>query len=231
MLDKPNSPLRQRMIEDMTARRFKEKVQKDYVRHVRSFAAFLGRSPDTATSEDVRRFQLHMATQQTGAPTINAAIAALRFFFNVTLERPDLARHLTTVHKPRKAPVVLNQEEVVRLLEAAPGLKYKAAFGVAYGAGLRVSEVVALKVSDIDSKRMTLAGRTGQGSAGSLCDALAAVARMAARMVASGAAAGLAVSRAESGQPDVGPSAQPRRAHGCAGGRDRQTGVAAYAAA
>ena len=104
-----------------------------------------------------------MATQQTGAPTINAAIAALRFFFNVTLERPELARHLTTVHKPRKAPVVPNQEEVVRLLEAAPGLKYKAAFGVAYGAGLRVSEVVALKVSDIDSKRMTLRVEQGKG--------------------------------------------------------------------
>jgi integrase/recombinase XerD len=163
MLDKPNSPLRQRMIEDMTARRFKEKVQKDYVRHMRRFAAFLGRSPDTATSEDLRRFQLHLATQPTGAPTINSAIAALRFFFNVTLERPDLARNLTTVHKPRRAPVVLNQEEVVRLLEAAPGLKYKAAFGVAYGAGLRVSEVVALKVSDIDSKRMTLRVEQGKG--------------------------------------------------------------------
>jgi integrase/recombinase XerD len=147
----------------MTARRFKEKVQKDYVRHVRNFAAFLGRSPDSATSEDVRGFQLHMATQQIGAPTINSAIAALRFFFNVTLERPDLVRHLTTVHKPRKAPVVLNQDEVVRLFEAAPGLKYKAAFGVAYGAGLRVSEVVALKVTDIDSQRMTLRVEQGKG--------------------------------------------------------------------
>ena len=110
MLDKPISPLRQRMIEDMTARRFKEKVQKDYIRHLRRFAAFLGRSPDTTSSEDVRRFQLHMAQQQIGAPTINSAIAAQRFFFNVTLERPDLVRHLTTVHKPRKAPVVLNQD-------------------------------------------------------------------------------------------------------------------------
>ncbi len=162
MLDKPISPLRQRMIDDMTARRFKEKVQKDYVRHVKTFAAFLHRSPDTATSEDVRSFQLHMAKQQIGAPTINSAIAALRFFFNVTLERPDLVRHLKTVHEPRKAPIVLSQEEVVRLLEAAPGLKYKAAFSVAYGAGLRVSEVVALKISDIDSERMTL--RVEQGS-------------------------------------------------------------------
>ena len=163
MLDKPISPLRQRMIDDMTARRFKEKVQKDYVRHVRSFAAFLGRSPDTATSEDLRRFQTHMAKQQVGVPTINAAIAALRFIFNVTLERPDLVRPLASVHKPRKTPVVLSQDEVVRLLEAAPGLKYKAAFGAAYGAGLRVSEVVALKVSDIDSQRMTLRVEQGKG--------------------------------------------------------------------
>ncbi len=151
------------MIDDMAARRFKEKVQKDDVRHVRAFAAFLGRSPETATSEDLRRFQVHMAQQQIGAPTINAAVAALRFFFNVTLERPDLVRHLTTVNKPRRAPVVLSQEEVARLLEAAPGLKYKAALSVAYGAGLRVSEVVALKVSDIDSERMTLRVEQGKG--------------------------------------------------------------------
>ena len=90
MSDKPISPLRQRMIDDMTARRFSEKVQKAYVRHVRTFTAFLGRSPDTATSEDHRRFQLHMAQQQISPGSINAAIAALRFFFNVTLERPDL---------------------------------------------------------------------------------------------------------------------------------------------
>ena len=107
MSDKPISLLRRRMIEDMTARRFKEKVQKDYVRHVRTFTEFLGRSPDTATSEDLRRFQLHMAQQQIGAPTINAAIAALRFFFAVTLERPDVVRPLRVVNRPRRAPVVL----------------------------------------------------------------------------------------------------------------------------
>ncbi len=163
MSDKPISPLRQRMIDDMTARRFTEDTQRDYVRNVRNFTAFLGRSPDTATREDLRRFQLHMAQQQISAPTINAAIAALRFFFNVTLERPDLARPLTTVNEPRRAPVVLSQEEVARLLEAAPGLKYKAALSVAYGAGLRVSEVAALKVSDIDSQRMTLRVEQGKG--------------------------------------------------------------------
>ena len=138
LLDKPISPSRQRMIDDMTARRFKEKVQKDYVQHVRTFAAFLGRSPETATSEHLRRFQLHMARQQISPGSNNAAIAALRFFFTVTLERPDLVRPLTIVNKRRKAPVVLSEEEVARLLEAAPGLKYKAALCVAYGAGLRV---------------------------------------------------------------------------------------------
>ena len=160
---KPISSLRQRMIDDMTARRFKEKVQKDYVRHVRTFTAFLDRSPDTATSEDLRRYQLHMAQQPISAGSINAAIAALRFFFTVTLERPDLVRPLRVVNEPRKAPVVLSREEVARLLEAAPGLKYRAALSVAYGAGLRVSEVANLKVSDIDSQRMTLRVEQGKG--------------------------------------------------------------------
>ena len=163
MSDNSISQLRQRMIEDMTARRFKEKVQKDYVRHVRIFTEFLGRSPDTATSEDLRRFQLHMAQQQIGAPTINSAISALRFFFTETLERPDLVRPLRLVNEPRRTPVVLSPEEVARLLQAAPGLKYKAALSVAYGAGLRVSEVAQLKVSDIDSQRMTLRVEQGKG--------------------------------------------------------------------
>jgi len=163
MPDQPISPLRQRMIDDMTARRFSEATRKDYVRHVRTFAVFLGRSPETATHEDLRRFQLHMAQQQISPGSINAAIAALRFFFTVTLERPDLVRPLRIVTEPRKAPVVLSPEEVARLLEAAPGLKYKAALSVAYGAGLRVSEVANLKVSDIDSQRMTLRVEQGKG--------------------------------------------------------------------
>ena len=107
-----------------------------------------------------------------------------------------MARHLTFVREPRKMPVVLSPEEVARLLEAAPGPKYKAALSAAYGAGLRVSEVVALKVSDIDSKRMLLRDRAGQGPQGSLCDALAQAAGAAARLVSHRAADGLAVSRA-----------------------------------
>jgi len=104
-----------------------------------------------------------MAQQQVSPSTINAAIAALRFFFTVTLEKPDLVRPLRTVTKPRKAPIVLSQEEVARLLQAAPSLKYKAALSVAYGAGLRVSEVANLKVSDIDSGRMMLRVEQGKG--------------------------------------------------------------------
>ena len=163
MSKKPVSPLRQRLIDDMTARRFSEDTKRDYVRNVKKFATFLDRSPGTATSEDLRRFQLHMAQQQASPGTINAAITALRFFFTVTLEKPDLVRPLRIVTEPRKAPVVLSQEEVARLLQAAPSLKYKAALSVAYGAGLRVSEVAHLKVSDIDSQRMMLRVEQGKG--------------------------------------------------------------------
>jgi site-specific recombinase XerD len=97
------------------------------------------------------------------APSINGSVAALRFFFTVTLDRPEMARHLTFVREPRKIPAVLSPEEVARLLEAAPGPKYKAALSAAYAAGLRVSEVVALKVSDIDSERLLLRIEQGKG--------------------------------------------------------------------
>ena len=96
-------------------------------------------------------------------PSINSAVSALRFFFTVTLDRPDLARRLTVVRQPRKLPLVLSAEEVALLLEAAPGPKYKAALATAYGAGLRVSEVAALKVGDVDSKRMVLRVEQGKG--------------------------------------------------------------------
>ena len=129
MTDKPISPLRQRMIEDMTARHFAEKAQTDYIRYVKNFAAFLGRSPDTACAEDLRLFQLHMAKTHVSPWTINATVVALRFFFKVTLERDDLVRRLTLVSEPRRAPIVLSPEEVARLLTAAPGVKYRAALG------------------------------------------------------------------------------------------------------
>ncbi len=157
------SPLRQRMLQDMAMRGLREHTQHDYVRFVRSFASFLRRPPDTATAEDIRRFQVHQAESGVQPPTINSSVSALRFFFTVTLDRPDLSRRLVLVRHPRKLPDVLSVEEVGRLLEAAPGLKYKAALGTAYGAGLRVSEVAALKVDDIDSTRMLIRVEQGKG--------------------------------------------------------------------
>src|SRR6202162_180405 len=159
----PVSALRARMIEDMSVRGFTEKTRSDYVRNVRAFAAFIHRSPDTATAEELRRFQLHQTQSGMQPPSINSAVAALRFFFTVTLDRPDLARRLTIVREPRRLPAVLSVEEVALLLAAAPGLKYRAALGTAYGAGLRVSEVAALKVGDIDSERMLLRVERGKG--------------------------------------------------------------------
>jgi integrase/recombinase XerD len=161
--DRPISALRVRMIEDMNVRGFSEKTRNDYIRNVRAFAAFIGRSPDTATTEDLRRFQHHQAQTGVRPPSINSAVAALRFFFTVTLDRPDLARRLTVVREPRRLPAVLSVEEVTLLLQAAPGPKYKAAFATAYGAGLRVSEVVALKVGDVDSERMLVRVEQGKG--------------------------------------------------------------------
>jgi integrase/recombinase XerD len=163
MSEKPISPLRQRMIEDMMVRNFVEKTRNDYIRHVATFTAFLGRSPDKAMPEDLRRFQLRQTETGVRPPTINGSVAALRFFFTVTLDRPDMGRHLTFVREPRKVPAVMSPEEVVRFLEAAPGPKYKAALSAAYAAGLRVSEVVALKVCDVDSQRMLLRIEQGKG--------------------------------------------------------------------
>jgi site-specific recombinase XerD len=147
----------------MTVRGFAEKTHLDYIRHVQAFAAFIGRSPASARPEDIRAFQLHQRQSGLQPPSINGAVSALRFFFTVTLDRPDLARRLTIVHRPRRLPAVLSAEEVALLLEAAPGPKYKAALATAYGAGLRVSEVVALKVGDIDSERMLLRVERGKG--------------------------------------------------------------------
>ena len=124
----PISPLRARMIEDMSVRGFSEKTRRDYVRQVRAFAAFIGRSPDIATAEELRLFQLHQTRSGLQPPSINSAVSALRFFFTVTLDRPDLARRLTVVPYPRRIPTVLSVEEVTLLLQAESAPKYKAAF-------------------------------------------------------------------------------------------------------
>jgi integrase/recombinase XerD len=166
---RPVSALRVRMIEDMTVRGFTEKTRNDYVRNVRAFAAFIGRSPDTATAEDLRRFQLHQRQTGMPPPSINSAVAALRFF-TVTLDRADLARRLTVVREPRRLPAVLSVEEVTLLLQTAPGAKYKAALataGACPGEG-RGRRAARLRGRRAQGRRHRLrahaaAGRAGQG--------------------------------------------------------------------
>src|SRR5258708_7154321 len=168
-IERPVSALRQRMLEDMAMRGLRSDTQHEYIRFVRGFAAFLGQSPDKATAEDIRRFQVHQRESGVQPPTINCSVSALRFFFTVTLDRPDLSRRLVLVRHPRKLPNVLSVEEVGWLLEAAPGLKHKAALGTAYGAGLRGSEVAALNVDDIDSTRMLIRVEQGKGRKDRCC--------------------------------------------------------------
>jgi site-specific recombinase XerD len=163
MTDKAISPLRQRLIDDMTIRKLGPKTQAGYIRAVKNFAAFLGRSPDQANAEDIRRYQLHLASSGLGIPSVNAAMTALRFFFKVTLRRGDVTEDIVFAREPRRLPVVLSPEEVARLLAAAQSLKYQAALSIAYGAGLRASEVISLKVGDIDSARMVIRVDQGKG--------------------------------------------------------------------
>jgi site-specific recombinase XerD len=157
------SPLRRRMVEDMRMRKFAPRTQAAYLRAVRQFARYLGRSPDTATVENLRDYQLHLVDHGVSPISLNAAISGLKFFFEVTLGKPELMARMQPVRVPRTLPVVLSPEEVRRLIAAAGNLKHQTALSVAYGAGLRASEVVALKVGDIDSQRMTLRIEQGKG--------------------------------------------------------------------
>ena len=157
------TPLRQRMLEDMRMRKLEPRTQEAYIRAVRKLAAYLHRSPDTATVEDLRNFQLHLVDSGTSPVTLNATLTGLRFFFDVTLERIELMAKMQPVKLPRTLPVVLSPQEVARLIAAARNVKHQAALSVAYGAGLRASEVIGLKVTDVDSERMTLRVEQGKG--------------------------------------------------------------------
>lgn len=159
----PVSTLRQRLIEDMNIRGFSRDTKRNYIRDVGRLATFLGRPPDTATTEDLRLFQIAQQEAGVSVPTMNAIVSALRFFFTNTIDRPDLSRKLVRVHRPRRLPDLLSPDEVARLLDATTCLKHQAALAVAYGAGLRVGEVAALKISDIDSERMLLRVERGKG--------------------------------------------------------------------
>ena len=157
------SPLRQRMIDDMRLRKLNPKTQSAYIRAVRNFTQYLGRSPDTASVEDLRNYQLHLVDAGTSPISLNAAITGLKFFFDITLGRGELMAKMQPVRVPQKLPVILSREEVARLIAACTNLKHQTALSLAYGTGLRAGEVVALKVGDIDSERMTLRVEQGKG--------------------------------------------------------------------
>jgi integrase/recombinase XerD len=156
--------LRQRMIDDMRMRKLEPRTREAYIRAVRKLAGYLKRSPDTASVEELRSFQLHLVDTGTSPITLNATLTGLKFFFDITLGRSELMAKMQPVKVPRTLPVVLSPEEVSRLIAAARNVKHQAALSVAYGAGLRASEVISLKVGDVDSQRMTLRVEQGKGA-------------------------------------------------------------------
>src|SRR5450432_4284010 len=145
------SPLRQRMIEDMNARRLCAGTQRGHIHSCKRFATFLKRSPDTATAEDIRRFQLHLSETGTSICNRNRIMTVVRFLFRVTLRRLDLAAEIYHIREPQKIPQVMSPDEMRRVLAVATSLKARVALSLCYGCGLRAGEVVRLKVKHIDS--------------------------------------------------------------------------------
>ena len=145
------SPLRQRMTEDMNARKLSVGTQKGHIRACRRFAAFLQRSPDTATPEDIRQFQLHLSETDVSIITRNRTMTGLSFLFRVTLRRPDLGAEIYHIGEPQKIPLVMSPDEVKRLLAVAKTLKVRILLSLSYGCGLRAGEAVRLRAGDIDS--------------------------------------------------------------------------------
>ena len=155
------TPLRHRMIEDMNARKLSAGTQRGHIRSCKRFAAFLHRSPDTATTEDIRRFQLHLAEAGVSICNRNRIMTGLRFLLRVTLRRLDLANEVYHIREPQKIPLVMSPNETRRLLAVAGSLKVRTLLSLGYGCGLRASEVVRLKVKHIDSPQNSLrAART-----------------------------------------------------------------------
>ena len=158
------SPLRRRMIEDMTVRNLSPATQRSYLHAGAKFSRYFSHSPDRLDIEDVRAFQVFLVSQKISWPALNQTVCALRFFYGVTLNRPEIPERIAYAREPRKLPVILSADEVVRFLEAVPSLKTRTALTTAYAAGLRASEAVSLKVADIDSSRMLIQVRHGKGA-------------------------------------------------------------------
>lgn len=157
------SPLRQRMLDDMRMRHLSSATQNAYIGAVKQLTRFLKRSPDTATAEDLRDFQLHLVDSGTTASMINNRLTGLKFFFRTTVGSPQVLSLISPVREPERLPVVLSPEEVAEVLACAPSLKAQTALSVSYGAGLRASEVVRLKTTDIDSDRGVIRVEQGKG--------------------------------------------------------------------
>jgi site-specific recombinase XerD len=162
--DRQSSPLRRRMIDDMTVRNLSPATQRSYIHAVAKFSRYFGRLPDRLDIEDVRVYQVYLVSQGISWPALNQTVCALRFFYGVTLNRPEIPERIAYAREPRKLPVILGADEVVRFLEAVPSLKTRTALTTAYAAGLRASEAVGLKVADIDSSRMLIQVRHGKGA-------------------------------------------------------------------
>src|SRR3954463_13597146 len=145
------TPLRQRMIEDMNARKLCAGTQRGHIHSCKRFAAFLKRSPDTATAEDIRRFQLHLSETGASICNRNRIMTGLRFLFRVTLRRLDLAAEIYHLREPQKIPLVMSTDETKRLLAVASSLKARLLLSLGYGCGLRAGEVIRLKAKHIDS--------------------------------------------------------------------------------
>ena len=157
------TPLRQRMIEDMNARKLVAGTQKGHLHGCERFAVFLDGSPDTAVAEDVRRFQVHLAESGMSICNRNRTMTGLRFLFRVTLRRLDLAAEIFHIREPQRLPKVMSQDEAKRLLVMARNLKTRALLSLAYGCGMRAGEVVRLRVGDIDSAQGIIRIVQGKG--------------------------------------------------------------------
>jgi site-specific recombinase XerD len=157
------SPLRRRMIEDMMIRNLSPATQRSYIHAVSKFSRHFGRSPDRLGLDDVHAFQVHLVSTGISWPSLNQIVCALRFFYGVTLGQDTIPERIAYARQPRKLPVVLSADEVVRFLEAVSSLKSRVALTTAYAAGLRVSEVIGVKIADIDSGRMVIRIEHGKG--------------------------------------------------------------------